>query len=273
MIDTLMMSTRRFFSLLMIASLLLGLNAAMPEAEASVSAASASVSAASTRAPAATSAEIGVSPTPGWTLTSDLQGAELGHAVALAGDLNADGYGDVLVGAPKYGADKEGAVFVFYGSPAGLQANPDKTLMGTHKAGRFGDSVASAGDVNHDGYADIIIGAPGYDGIEPDTGAIFIYHGSASGLADSPALIVVGQQKWGEFGNAVAGAGDINGDNFTDVIAGEHYYTNGQPHEGRVHVFFGSPGGVVTSNTWTYESNQSESLLGAAVAGCRRYQP
>jgi hypothetical protein len=258
-IDTQMMCTRRFFSLLMIASLLAGLNAALSAAEGSMSAASAS-------APAATSAEIGVSPQPGWILDSDLQGAELGHSVALAGDLNADGYADVLVGAPKYGAEKEGAVFVFYGTLDGLPANPDKILMGAYKAGRFGDSVASAGDVNHDGYADIIIGAPGYDGIEPDTGAILVYHGSASGLADSPALTVVGQQKWGEFGNAVAGAGDVNGDSFADVIAGEHYYTNGQVHEGRAHVFFGSPSGVITSTAWTYESDQSESRLGAAVA-------
>ncbi len=246
------MNTRRFFSLLMTAGLLLGLNAALPAAAA--------------RTLGTSGAEIGVSPSPGWTLDSDMQGAELGHSVAMAGDLNADGFADVLIGAPKYGPEKEGAVFVFYGTSAGLPADPDKTLTGTQKAGRFGDSVASAGDVNHDGYDDIIIGAPGYDGIEPDTGAIFVYHGSGSGLADSPALTVAGRQKWGEFGNAVAGAGDINDDSFMDVIAGEHFYTNGQEHEGRAHVLFGSPSGVITTTAWTYESDKNETRLGASVA-------
>ena len=247
------MSKRRFFSVLVIAGLLLGLNAALPAVQAS--------------APAATSAEIGVSPIPGWVLDSDMQGAELGHSVAIAGDLNADGYADILVGAPKYGPDKEGAVFVFYGSAGGLAPNPNKTLAGTQKAGRFGDSVAAAGDVNHDGYADVIIGAPGHDGVEPDVGAIFVYHGSSTGLADSPALTITGQQKWGEFGNAVAGAGDVNGDGFDDVIVGEHYFTNGQENEGAAHMFLGSSSGVVASPAWSYQSDQSGALLGAAVAG------
>ncbi len=247
------MDTRRFFFLLTLASLLLGLNAVLPAAQAS--------------APAAANYEISVSPQPGWILDSDLQGAELGHSVALAGDINADGFADLLIGAPKYGPEKEGAVFVFYGSASGLASIPDRTLMGVQKADRFGDAVASAGDVNHDGYADIIIGSPGYDGVEPDTGAIFVYHGSPSGVPDSPALTVTGQQKWGEFGNAVAGAGDVNGDTYMDVVVGENQFTNGQENEGSAYVFFGSPAGVITSTAWSYQSDQSGSLLGFSVAG------
>ncbi|MBL0201182.1 MAG: FG-GAP repeat protein [Chitinophagaceae bacterium] len=104
-----------------------------------------------------------------------------------AGDVNGDGYSDVIIGAYLYddGANtNEGRAFVYDGGAAGLSATPNSTPDDADQAGaRFGISLASAGDVNGDGYSDVIIGAFNYDdGANTDEGRAFVYHGSATGL-------------------------------------------------------------------------------------------
>ena len=103
------------------------------------------------------------------TFEPNQDGAWLGYSVAGAGDVNGDGYGDVIVGAMKYDAGEadEGAAFVFHGSPVGIaNGNPataSATLQSNQSFASFGASVAGAGDVNGDGYADVIVGADAYD--------------------------------------------------------------------------------------------------------------
>ncbi len=99
-----------------------------------------------------------------WMATGDQEGAYFGTSVAGAGDVNGDGYDDVIVGAPGYdnGLGGEGAVFVYHGSAAGLSTTPDWMVESNQVNAAFGTSVATAGDVNGDGFDDIIIGAPGY---------------------------------------------------------------------------------------------------------------
>ncbi|HKB28582.1 MAG TPA: integrin alpha, partial [Candidatus Limnocylindrales bacterium] len=95
--------------------------------------------------------------TPSWMTESNQATAHLGIAVAAAGDVNGDGFGDVVVSAPWYDANgftDEGRVFVFHGSATGPGATPDFIADGNQAAGFFGYSVAAAGDVNNDGYGD-----------------------------------------------------------------------------------------------------------------------
>ncbi|MBL0201184.1 MAG: FG-GAP repeat protein [Chitinophagaceae bacterium] len=101
-----------------------------------------------------------------------------------AGDVNGDGYSDVIIGAYAFddGANTdEGRAFVYHGAAAGLNATPNSTPDDADQIGAwFGWSVASAGDVNGDGYSDVIIGAYGYDdGANMNEGRAFVYHGSA----------------------------------------------------------------------------------------------
>ena len=177
-----------------------------------------------------------IATTPDWQLEADEANAELGVSVAGAGDVNGDGFSDVIVGASKYdnGETDEGAVFVYYGSSSGLSSTADWKAESNQANSEFGRSVASAGDVNGDGYADIIIGAYKYD----SKGAAFIFMGSNSGLEGTDTIgsngfIDAVSAEWqgesdqasAQYGRSVAGAGDVNDDGYDDVIIGRHLYT------------------------------------------------
>jgi hypothetical protein len=95
----------------------------------------------------------------------------------------------------------------------------------------MGNAVAGAGDVNGDGYADVIVGARLYDAGETDEGAAFVFPGRAEGIADGNPATAAAQlesdQAGANMGNAVAGAGDVNGDGCADVIVGARNYGSG----------------------------------------------
>ncbi|MCB9698671.1 MAG: FG-GAP repeat protein [Alphaproteobacteria bacterium] len=112
-----------------------------------------------------------VAPAAAWSALGTVD-ASFGESVALAGDVNGDGYDDVLVGAPGHsnGELEEGGAFLYLGSPTGLQLVPAWTTESNQAGARFGASVASAGDVNGDGFDDVVIGAPAYSAGETEEG-------------------------------------------------------------------------------------------------------
>jgi hypothetical protein len=204
-----------------------------------------------------------------WTAAANQQAALFGHAVATAGDVNGDGYSDVLVGAPYYdnGQPDEGRAYLYLGSPSGLATTPAWTAESNQVGAYFAYSLAPAGDVNGDGYADVIVGCwTCTDGLHLEPGAAFVYLGSATGLASTPAWTKYGDQSSASFGYAVSGAGDINGDGYSDVIVGAYAYDNGQTDEGRAYLYLGSAAGLATTPAWTAEGNQAGAVFGIAVA-------
>src|SRR4029079_6028765 len=98
---------------------------------------------------------------PSWTAESPQAGAFFGYCVASAGDVNGDGFDDVIVGAEHYHNPQrnEGKAFVYFGAASGPSATANWAAEGNQTNANFGDSVSSAGDVNGDGYDDVIVGA------------------------------------------------------------------------------------------------------------------
>ncbi len=202
-------------------------------------------------------------------LESNQAGAQAGYSVSSAGDVNGDGYSDVIAGAPFYdkGQTNEGAVFIYHGSATGLGGNPALVLESNQPEAQFGTSVSTAGDVNKDGYSDIIAGAPMYDKGEANEGAAFVYHGSAAGINANNPVILESNQADAKFGRAVDGVGDVNGDGYSDVAVGAPLYDKGQSNEGAVFVYQGSALGINVNAALTLESNQTEASFGQSVAG------
>jgi hypothetical protein len=211
----------------------------------------------------------GLSFTPVWTAESNQVAAYFGCTVAGIGDVNGDGYADVAVGATAFANDEpfEGAVFVYFGSASGPSAEAGWKAESNQAHSYLGDGVAGAGDVNGDGFADLIIGAPGFDSGESDEGRAFLYLGSASGLAPSPHWAAEPNQDAAGFGQSVAGLGDINADGFADVAVGAQFYDNDESEEGAVLVFIGSAAGLSPVPRWVGESNQPSAHFGNSVAG------
>ncbi len=195
--------------------------------------------------------------------------AYFGWCVASAGDVNGDGYSDVIIGSPYYndGANvDEGRTFVYHGSPDGLSTTSNWATESNQTSANYGISVASAGDVNSDGYSDVIVGAYIYDQVFGDDGKAYLYLGSATGLSTTAAWTASGSMANEYFGRCVAGAGDVNGDGYGDVLVGAYGYTSNQSQEGRAYLFYGSAGGLAASAAWTYENNVAGSVLGVSVA-------
>jgi hypothetical protein len=210
----------------------------------------------------------GLSATAAWTAESDQNSAFLGHSVSSAGDVNGDGFSDVLVGIPAYsnGQTQEGRALLFMGSASGLSDSPAWTGEINHAQAYFGYSVSSAGDVDGDGFSDILIGAPGYENGEGDEGGAFVYLGSASGPSATPDRVIEVNQGPANLGRSVSTAGDVNGDGFSDVIVGAVYFNNGQTDEGGAFVYLGSPAGLLPSPAWTAEGNQDGGCFGWSVS-------
>jgi hypothetical protein len=220
----------------------------------------------------------GLATTPAWMGESDQAWAWFGQAVATAGDVNNDGYSDVVVGAPRYDISgtvpltDTGKAFVYHGGPTGLVTTTTWSMhLADQAQARFGSAVATAGDVNGDGYADVIVTANGYDGEEVNEGGAFVYHGGPSGLVTTTAWIAhPTDQAYANFGRAASTAGDVNGDGYSDLVVGAPWYDVSEQDEDRdmgvVYVYHGGPTGLVTTATFTTTGDTEWAKLGMAVS-------
>ena len=209
----------------------------------------------------------GLSTTADWSDQSNQADASYGASVSSAGDVNGDGYGDVIVGAAgaEHGEANEGIAVLYLGSSAGLATTEQWTGESNQAFAAFGTSVASAGDVDGDGFGDVIVGAQSFLGTNSDEGAAFLYRGSASGLAYAPGSSLAGGQAGAELGFAVAGAGDLDGDGFADVVVGAPYYDAGETDERAAFVYLGSSAGLATTASWSGEGDQAGAAYGYAL--------
>ena len=183
----------------------------------------------------------GADATADLTLTGSAGSDAFGSRVSDAGDMNGDGYGDVIVGAPGNGAGGSGAgrAYVYFGGPA-PDGTADLTFTGAAVGDQLGSSVSSAGDVNGDGYSDVIVGAYFNDAGGVDAGRAYVYFGGpgADAVAD---LTFTGTAATEQFGVSVSRAGDLNADGYADLIVGAAMSDAGGADAGRAYVYFGGP--------------------------------
>ena len=198
--------------------------------------------------------------TPHFTFNGAAASEGLGRSVAGAGDVNQDGFADVIVGANQAspgGRGSAGSAYVYSGKDGNLLWQFDGAAVND----QLGHSVAGAGDVNQDGFADVIVGASGADpGGRSRAGSAYVYSGKDGtklwqfdGAADDDYL-----------GWSVAGAGDVNQDGFADVIVGAYTASpGGRSNAGSAYVYSGKDG----TKLWQLDGAAADDYLGISVAG------
>ena len=209
---------------------------------------------------------------PRWVMNGTETRGWFGLGVNTAGDVNGDGYDDVIIGERKKLPTTYGNIYIYYGGADGLGDVPTKITGNEYSS--FGHSVAPAGDIDQDGYDDVLIGEPYYEHptIGFETGQVYIYYGSASGLdtARTP-WNVVGEQSEGAFGYIVASAGDVDDNGHSDVVIGAFGYATPETGDdtGRAYVYYNFENGLSTTPDWIYTGEQTNEEIGGgySVAG------
>lgn len=213
----------------------------------------------------------GITAAPQRILAGVVHGGRFGYSVANAGDVNGDGFADLVVGASgatSGGQPEVGSASVFLGGANGVSGTPQRVLEGSAAMSRFGNTVASAGDVNGDGYADLVVGAFSANAVGRSyAGAVSVFLGSVDGIPDAPLRVLEGMETFDGFGWSVAGAGDVDGDGYSDIVVGAKFANRGgRTYTGTVSVFHGSATGIAATPRRVLEGRERGDDFGWSVA-------
>ncbi|UCG68296.1 MAG: FG-GAP repeat protein [Thermoplasmata archaeon] len=190
-----------------------------------------------------------------YTFDGEFLGDNLGIYVSGAGDVDKDGYVDVIVGASDNdaGGSSAGRAYVY----SGKTGNILYTFTGEAAEDKFGFSVSDAGDLNNDGFDDVIVGAHLNDAGGNNAGRAYVF----SGFNGSLLYNFTGESSDDYFGSRVSSAGDVNNDGFDDIIVGAHGVNS---WSGKAYIYSGYNGELI--HNFTGEENVD--WLGFGISGC-----
>src|SRR5262252_6204557 len=190
-------------------------------------------------------------------------------ACVVVGDMDGDGFAEYAIGAsadPTAGAGA-GRVFIYRGGPQNIGQGPAWVIDG-QPGDLLGAALAPAGDVDGDGLADLLIGAPGSLNVNPSApGRVLLVYGSRP-LGQRAPVVLPGPVARGHFGAALTGLGAFNGDAFSDFAIGAPDANAGA---GLVEVFFGSPSPPATP-ALVLHGRAGGDAFGSAVAGAGHFE-
>jgi hypothetical protein len=206
-------------------------------------------------------------------IVGEVPEAAAGQKVAGGGDVNGDGYTDLLIGAPGagQGGDAAGAAYLFHGPLAGTRSvnMADAVLRGEKAEDYAGSDVSFAGDVDGDGYTDVLVGAPGSDKGGDDSGAVYLLTSDLEGevlLEEADATIYGAAGD--EVGSAIAADGDVNKDGYSDILIGAAGDDEGGENAGAAWLFHGPVVGELpcdAGDTW-FVGEHAGDQAGTSVA-------
>lgn len=206
----------------------------------------------------------------------DSKYAALGYHIDGGGDVNGDGLSDFILGAPagnENGKDRPGSAYIIFGRSAANwgynfvpEYSADASYEGEVDYDQLGKSVAIVGDVNNDGYDDILMGAPFNDGYATNAGKAYLILGKASGWVTHGKIAQYADASFrsttesDEAGYLVSGAGDVNGDGSDDFLIGAPGKGNAYLLFGRIRASWGLNFNLGSADVIFSRSNRTDNL-------------
>lgn len=174
--------------------------------------------------------------------------AQFGETAQVVGDINGDGFADMVVAAPTAsvaGRARAGRAVLFLGGPLGSGGAHELAAPVPFADEHFGRAVAALGDANGDGFRDLAVGAPGNESASGAAGAVYVFQGTSAGVDEARRLATPGAVTGGAFGASLAWA-DMNGDGYWDLVVGAPGESGGATgRAGRVYAYWGSSTGLL----------------------------